>query len=141
MDRLFLSHFECSGDDERPHRSHVSAEPLMNGSGTAHRQTHRSPGLQTSVHYGMRTVGFISLSKSHYTSSHPEIKSPKQPMSGLEQAESCLLLCPGSRSSRLLSSLCCATSVCRRGLKLPIKRENFAFPDICLKCLLHVFLA
>lgn len=43
MGGLFLSPFECSGHHERPHHFHVLTEPLMNGIGTAHRQSHRIP--------------------------------------------------------------------------------------------------
>lgn len=43
MGGLFLSPFECSGHYERPHCFHVLIEPLMNGIGTAHRQSHRIP--------------------------------------------------------------------------------------------------
>lgn len=63
MDRLFLSHFECSGNYEWPHHFHVSIEPLMKGISTARRQSHRIPGHQTPVHNGTHAISFISLNK------------------------------------------------------------------------------
>lgn len=63
MDRLFLSHFECSGNYEWPQHFPVSIEPLMKGISTAHRQSHRIPGHQTPVHDGTRAISFISLNK------------------------------------------------------------------------------
>lgn len=108
MDRLFLSHFECSGNYEWPQHFHVSIEPLMKGISTAHRQSHRIPGHQTPVHDGTHALSALFHSiKSHYTSSRPESSvSSEQPGAGLWKRQR-LVSNPAPVPNRAGSSAAC----------------------------------
>lgn len=145
MGELFLSPFECSEHCEWCHHFDVLIEPLMNGIGTAHRQSHRiPPSPNPSSRWDTRAAGFISLNKKPlvFLLSVRDGSILNDLRLSLQQAGAHSCLCPHSQENRRFRSSCLAAALRRRGLNLPTQEwKIFSFLEICLKCLLCVFLA